>query len=331
MGKKLRFSHSCRGLCRVSCFAVALLAGACAPLPDGGDPDYLMPLPDGVIVQYETGNGSYVPYQSGLEPGEKITEPPDPNWPNTGAVFGGWFKDNITFYKPWNVETDTIPPDAGKYMMLYAQWEAAETERWIARNWIWENQGAHVMGQVAELEPGAEYTLYIKCWMQGGNDVQASHIAAFYLDPQTGARAYSVRQPVSRNSLWTEYSYTFTAGNRWYVVGVFPGLAASGGGTFYTREMRLTKTGDTENILRRSDFKFGIGLDEEKIYYAQGYLTSALTAGGTGKSDSFLPGIWYFATSQIFSIIREQSFWNDSTVAGQIAFQGGSVYLDDRE
>jgi hypothetical protein len=95
--------------------------------------------------------------------------------------------------------------------------------------------------------------------------------------------------------------------------------------------MRLTKTGDTKNILRRPDFKFGIGLDEDKTYYTQAYLTSALTAGGTGKSDSFLPGIWYFATSQIFSLIREQSFWNDTAVLGQIASQGGIVILDDRE
>jgi hypothetical protein len=331
MNKKLCFLRSCLGLCCALCFVALILAGSCKALADdGADPDYLMPLPNGVIVRYETGNGSYVPYRLGLAPGEKITRPPDPVWPNDGAVFGGWFKDDISFTKPWDFDTDTISADAGKYMTLYAQWEATQTERWVARNYIWENQGSDVMGQVAELEPGEEYTLTVKCWMQGGNDSQVNHVAAFYLDPDTGVRAYSVRQPVSRNNLWTELTYIFIAGNRWYVVGVFPGLATSGGGTFYLREMKLAKTGDTRNILRRSDFKFGIGLDEDKIYYTQASLAAALTAAGTGKSDSFLPGIWYYASSR-FDLIREQSFWSIGDVAGKIASQGGVVFLDDRE
>jgi hypothetical protein len=326
MSKKSRVSHSCLALGLV----IMVFAGTCKALTDDeADADYLTPLPGGVIARYETGSGSYVPYESGLAPGDKITKPADPIWPTDTAGFGGWFKDNITFYYPWNFEVDTIPADTGKYITLYAQWQAAITERFVARNWIWEGQGNDIMGQIAELEPGEDYTLYIKCWMQGGNSSQVNHVVAFYLDPDTGARTYPVRQQISSNNLWTEYTYSFTAGNRWYVVGVFPGLATSGGGTFYIREMRLTKTGDTENLLRRSDFRFGVDLDEDKTYYTQGYLASALTRSGTGKSDSFSPGVWYFGSSR-FSLVREQSFWNDATVSGQIAAQGDSVYLDDR-
>jgi hypothetical protein len=325
MNKKLRFLRYCGALG----LAAAALAGACKALSDNGiDPDYLMPLPDGVILQYDTGNGSYVPYEAGLSPGDKIAKPSDPSWPNTDAVFGGWFRDNITFNTPWDFTNDTIPPDAGKYMSLYTQWNPTTTERWVARNYVWENQGAHIMGQIAELEPAQSYTLTVKCWMQGGSPSQVNHIVAFCLDPDTGTRTYSVRQQVSPNDLWTELSYTFEAKNRWYVVGVFPGLAASGGGTFYLREMKLTKTGDTANMLGHPDFKFGIGLDEEKTYYTQGSLSTALTTAG--KSGSFLPRIWYNATSQIFSIVREQYFWTIEEVTDKIEVQGGTVYLDDR-
>ncbi|MDR0388415.1 MAG: InlB B-repeat-containing protein [Treponema sp.] len=331
MSKKSRFSHFCLTPGLAVLILAGGLAGACKALPeDENDTDYLMPLPGGVIVLYETGSGSYVPYESGLAPGDRITRPPDPIWPNADAVFGGWFKDGVTFYESWDFDTDTIPPEAGKNMTLYAQWNATETERWIARNWIWENQGNDIMGQIIELETGEEYTLYIKCWMQGGNSTQNNHVVAFCLDPDTGARVYSVRQQIFQNNLWTEYTYTFTAQNRWYVVGVFPGLAASGGGTFYTRETRLTKTGDDRNMLRRSDFKFGAGLEEDKTYFTQGFLAGALTKDGTGKNAAFSPGTWYFGSSR-FGLLREQSFWNDSTISGQIASQGGVVYLDDRE
>jgi hypothetical protein len=323
MSKNLRFLCSCLGL------ALAVFSGACKALVTGeAGADYLMPLPEGVIVLYETGRGSYVPYQSGLAPGDKVEKPADPTWPGGIANFGNWFKDNNTFYQPWDFDNDVIPGDAGKTMTLYAQWTPATFERWVARNWIWENQGNDIMGQLVELEPGEAYTLYLKCWMQGGNNSQYNHVVAFCLDPDDNSRVYSVREQIYPNALWSEYTYTFTAQNAWYVAGVYPGLATSGGGTFYTREMKLTKDSDSgNNLLRRSDFKFGVGLDEEKTYFAQGYLASALTRDG--KSSTLVPGTWYFGSSR-FGLIREQSFWNDSTVISKIAAQGDVVSFDDR-
>jgi hypothetical protein len=328
MSKKIAFFlHFCLALG----LTLAVISGACKALAeDDFDPDYLMSLPEGVIVRYETGKGSYVPWDSGLEPGEKITKPADPSWPNNDAAFGGWYKDDLIFYKPWDFDTDTIPAETGKFMTLYAKWEATEFERYVPRNYIWNNQSAHIMGQLAELDPGEEYTLYIKYWMQGGNASQINHLVAFCLNPETGEREYSVKQQFPPGDLWAEHSATFTAANRWYVVGVYPGLATTGGGTFYIREMKLTKDGSNTNILRRADFRFGVGLDEEKTLYTQGSLSNALTTTGTGKSDSFLPGTWYFATTSIFSLVREQSFWSDSAVTSKISSQSGAVYLDDR-
>jgi uncharacterized repeat protein (TIGR02543 family) len=316
-------------------------AVACKALAeDGSDPDYFMPPPGGVIVRYETGKGSYVPYEAGLAPGNRITRPVAPIWPDPAAAgFGGWYKDNLTFFEPWNFGTDTISPDAGKYLTLYAKWQATQTERWIARNWIWNNQGAHAMGQVVKLQPGEEYTLYIKYWMQGGNSTQENFLVAFCVDPVEKTRLYSVRESITWSDLWAQKSFTFTAQNEWYAVGVFPGLTTVGGGTFYLREMKLTKTGDNTNLLSRSKFEFGVGLDEEKTYYTQGYITSALTTTTTttetetttefGIGASFTPGIWYFATPQIFNLMRESSFWADSSVISQISSQGGAVYLED--
>jgi uncharacterized repeat protein (TIGR02543 family) len=327
MTKKARFWGKVPRVCLALGLTLAVFAGACKALVnDETGEDYLMPLPGGVIVRYETGKGSYVPYESGLAPDDKITKPSDPTWPGGIAIFDGWFKDNLTFYDPWDFTNDTIPQDAGKIMTLYAQWKAATTERWVARNWIWENQGSDIMGQVAKLEQGESYTLYIKCWMQGGAPTQHNHVVAFCLDPDTGSRVYSVREQIFPNNLWAEYTYTFTAKNEWYVAGVYPGLATSGGGTFYTREIKLTKSDGSENLLRRSDFKFGVGLDEDKTYFTQAYLSNALTKDG--KSDSFVPGTWYFGSSR-FGLIQEQTFWNDSAVISKIAEQGGSVYLED--
>jgi uncharacterized repeat protein (TIGR02543 family) len=329
MSKKLRFLYSRRAL-GVALMALMLLAGTCKALVnDEADPDYLMPLPDGVIARFETGRGSYVPYVAGLESDASIPEPQAPVWPDSGVTFDAWFKDNITFSEPWNFATDKIPPNAGKYITLYAKWQSTETERWVPRNYIWENQGNDIMGQVVKLEPGEDYTLYLKCWMQGGSASQINHFVAFYLHPDTGARTYAVRQQISPNNLWTEYSFQFEAGNEWYVIGSFPGLGTSGGGTFYIREMKLTKDGgDNSNLLPRSDFKFGVGLDEDKTYYVQGYLASALTR--TGKSDSVLPGVWYYGSSR-FSLVRNSAFWAIGDVVSKIAAQGGSVYLDDGE
>jgi hypothetical protein len=324
MNKKTRFLRFCCALGLV----IMIFSGACKALVND-ETDYLMPLPDGVITRYETGKGSYVPYVSGLAPGDLIPEPlTPPVWSNGDAVFGGWFKDNITFYDSWNFLSDTIPPDAGKYMTLYAQWQATTTERFVARNYVWENQGNDIMGQIVALEPGETYNLYVKCWMQAGNSSQVNHVVAFCLNSSTNTRTYTVSQQIHSNDLWTEYTYPFTAENQWYVVGVFPGLATSGGGTFYLREMKLTKSGDTENLLRRSDFKFGTGLEEDKTYYTSGYLSGALTAAG--KSGSFLPGIWYFGSSR-FSLVRNQPFWEIGDVVNKITAQGGSVYLDDGE
>jgi uncharacterized repeat protein (TIGR02543 family) len=326
--KKMRFLW----FCGVLGLAAVSLAGACKALAND-ETDYLMPLPDGVIVRFETGKGSYVPYVSGLAPNDLIPAPSNPIWPTGDAVatFGGWFTDNLTFSESWNFGSDRIPPDTGKYMTLYAQWQATTPERFVARNWVWNNQSGHIMGQVVALEPGETYKLYVKCWMQAGNSSQVNHVVAFCLDPgNNNTRKYSVREEIHSNNLWTEYTYTFTAENQWYVVGVFPGLAPPpGGGTFYLREMTLIKNGDTENLLRRSDFKFSVDIEEDKTYYTSDYLSNALTPAG--KSGSFLPGVWYYATSEVFSLVRNQSFWELGDVVGKIAAQSGSVYLDDGE
>jgi hypothetical protein len=321
MNKKLRFLCFCPGL------ALAVLAGACKPLPaDETDPDYLMPLPGGVIVRFETGKGSYVSYQSGLAPDDLVQKPSDPSWPDPAAAnFGGWFKDNLIFSEPWDFSTDRIPGNVGKFMNLYARWEGTSTERWVALAWIWNNQPNDIMGQVVKLEPGEEYTLTVKGWMQGGNATQHNHIVAFYVD-DTGERKYTVRDKVVRGNLWENFTYTFEAVKEWYVVGVFPGLATEGGGGFFTREMKLIKTGESKNLIPKADFKFGVGLDEDKTYFTQVSLSGALTKNG--KSDSFLPGVWYSGSSRLF-LVREANFWDWYGNAGS-ASQGDVVYFDDR-
>ncbi|MCL2878680.1 MAG: hypothetical protein FWF29_00410 [Treponema sp.] len=318
---------------------------SCKALQDDpltGD-DSLFFVPPGYVVRFETGKGSPIRYQDGLELGDKALRPADPVYtPDPSFNFINWFQHSPYAKNLWDFDTELSEncfPN-GKVLTLYARFDNPVKQKYVIDNGIWGNNNLDdLIGQIIPLEQGVQYTVKATYWFMNTDqnreapsapvDRQAhGQLQAFFfvnLD-WGGFRDYDLNERMDSEDLWTNAEYTFTARKSdWYGVGITTGNTLSGNTCrFFIRSMSL-KDGDGNELFSWGDFTFGVNTGEEYSCVTGGNGGRFLTA--SGPDPSLYEGIWYTGLTD-WTAVTENAFLQRSEVIDKIDEQGG-VFLND--